>query len=736
VIEKIGGGSGQRGVGASSRASYYYDDYVSDKVYSEISNLCVQSYFGSSKKEIKQRVQSSTQKEQLYKSLQPEELRRRRDDIKTASEFFVAYELREATAEDMEEYRRGQELQRQRMQQDQERRRVGNPASRQYNGRSNSDHYYRVDHRIKSPAKMTSDYEPYGNRRQDDFDGESPVVMGGTLGGVAGRRQARQQTKTAAQRPLKRYRPQTQQQPSPRRSRWQQVEANESRVHQNHPAVAGGGRDLFNSRRSYPNTIGDYEEHGFPDPFYNPYTMEEVDEPMVIGGQLGSVGPAPRRQTRMNRGVVGPLFAHRHFQQYGHDFDYFQHPPSAHRDSGSGERWTIEQPFMVQNQVAQSTGGPNPHRERQTKRRRHSQPPMPHEATTAHTYSSSDEINFEYHYNPNVQPSNVKADGLPIVDGVSQQQRPQQQLQTAAQRQRQQHHYDSKARNKDAFGSHYSHAEAIGEVLEKEAPMYVKGPMVGFVEIVHAPYSLGVLDDPEMLTAGMKPHRPVLRNLVVAKHAQNSGIGTRLLQACERHVQTHWQMKELVVEVDDLWGEVGKSAGFPLHKTRCNEKSYENVTRSAVEFYLSQGYQIAFSDPESNRYDDKTGEIICQIQCRRDVLRKVFDKKDLIDSGFSNVHSSQHAHSKAKAPVDVNASAVDVEYITTATDSKKECSSGTKSAFKEDIHDCGSTAMEVELITDPSEGPRSSKDKSTSTISCDPDGPNQSIFNYSSESIE
>jgi GNAT superfamily N-acetyltransferase len=49
--------------------------------------------------------------------------------------------------------------------------------------------------------------------------------------------------------------------------------------------------------------------------------------------------------------------------------------------------------------------------------------------------------------------------------------------------------------------------------------------------------------------------RPVLRNLVVAEHAQNSGIGTRLVEACERHVQSHWQMKELVVEVDDLWGD-------------------------------------------------------------------------------------------------------------------------------------------------------------------------------------
>lgn len=61
--------------------------------------------------------------------------------------------------------------------------------------------------------------------------------------------------------------------------------------------------------------------------------------------------------------------------------------------------------------------------------------------------------------------------------------------------------------------------------------MWVKRNMVGFVEIVYTPYSLGDLDDPDMLTAGMKPHRPVLRNLVVAEDVRHSGIGTRLLEA-------------------------------------------------------------------------------------------------------------------------------------------------------------------------------------------------------------
>ena len=72
MIEKIGGGSGKN--------SYYYGDYIKEGVYQDISNLCVQSFFGSNQKEIQQRIQSSTQKTQLYESLQPDQLRRRKDD--------------------------------------------------------------------------------------------------------------------------------------------------------------------------------------------------------------------------------------------------------------------------------------------------------------------------------------------------------------------------------------------------------------------------------------------------------------------------------------------------------------------------------------------------------------------------------------------------------------------------------------------------------------------------------
>jgi hypothetical protein len=41
-------------------------------------------------------------------------------------------------------------------------------------------------------------------------------------------------------------------------------------------------------------------------------------------------------------------------------------------------------------------------------------------------------------------------------------------------------------------------------------------------------------------------------------------------------------------------------------------------------FFRTKGYEVVFSDPESNRYDEESGEVIGHIQCRRDVMRKGF----------------------------------------------------------------------------------------------------------------
>ncbi|KAG7350709.1 acetyltransferase GNAT domain containing protein [Nitzschia inconspicua] len=706
VIEKVGGGGSRRA--ASSHASYYYGDYVTSKVYSDISNLCVQNFFGTTERDIQQSIQTSTQKLELFQSLQPDELRRRRDDVKITSEFFVAYELTEATPEDVEEFRREQELQR-----EQERLRMKNGAKQNqvhYNAHGN-DHYYRVDHSIKSPAKMANGYEPYSNRPQGAAAGDvGPVVMGGTLGGVAGRRQAREQANARTQRPLRRYRSGSSTASDGAGSAWNSFPNTRSND-------GGGTREYHNS---YSST-----------PFYDPYTMEEIDDPLVMGGNLGSVGPSTRRRQQRRtsqRGTMGPLFAYRRYHQYQHDFEYFQQPQSTQRAVSNNEEWGVEQPFMVDHghNYNVETGRYDQHVWQNFQEHRH-QSPMPHEATSTahHTYSSIDGgMNFEYHYNPNVdsqQISSVQEYGLPIDDKRVRSTRPKD-----APFQAQPQSRPTKPTSPNRVESSHFHSPAAGAVHEKEAPMWVKGNLVGFVEVVHVPYSLGDLDDPDMLTAGMKPHRAVLRNLVVAKHARNSGIGTRLLEACERHVQNHWQMNELVAEVDDLWSESNNgSVQEPVSSTESPQTTVAYTTPSAVSFYEKFGYEVVLSDPESKRYDEETGEITGQIQCRRDVMRKMFegdDKsyksvttkgKDAKQTNFNGIKSHQYSET-----------ALDVEYEPTGKDSKDTVQKPSR--MREDINDPAPCA--AELITDPTEGPRPSGSSSKASIACDPEGPNQSIF--------
>jgi ribosomal protein S18 acetylase RimI-like enzyme len=270
--------------------------------------------------------------------------------------------------------------------------------------------------------------------------------------------------------------------------------------------------------------------------------------------------------------------------------------------------------------------------------------------------------------------------------------------------------------------------------------LWVKGNMVGFVEIVYSPYSLGDLDGPDMLNAGMKPYRPVLRNLVVDENARNSGIGSRLLEACERHVQIHWQMKELVVEVDDLWGGDNnhhQGSHHSLKQEQDQNMSCHDTPRqtSAVEFFRKKGYDVVLSDPESNRYDEETGEVMGQIQCRRDVMRKSLTGHD--ETTVSSHTPNQAAN--ASPPNDTSTSksvppteewfrtAVDVEYTPTEIDSHGASSLRSKSSTREDIND--PTLTTAELITDLNDGPRRRRQTSRQTVvACDPEGPNQSIF--------
>jgi ribosomal protein S18 acetylase RimI-like enzyme len=120
---------------------------------------------------------------------------------------------------------------------------------------------------------------------------------------------------------------------------------------------------------------------------------------------------------------------------------------------------------------------------------------------------------------------------------------------------------------------------------------FVRGELLGFVEITQRPYGLG-----EGPNIGSDRLRPILTNLAVSRRARTLGIGSKLLDRCERHVAGTWRMNEIVLEVEDY-----------------NTK--------ALDFYTKRGYEILYSDPASRRFD-VSGLVLRKIRCTRQILRK------------------------------------------------------------------------------------------------------------------
>jgi ribosomal protein S18 acetylase RimI-like enzyme len=152
---------------------------------------------------------------------------------------------------------------------------------------------------------------------------------------------------------------------------------------------------------------------------------------------------------------------------------------------------------------------------------------------------------------------------------------------------------------------------------------YVRGDLLGFVEITQRRYGIGtasgrrmangssggsssVTDPADETTTETYCWRPVLTNLSVAREVRKGGIGSRLLEACERHVRTGWNLNEIVLEVEDF-------------------------NDAALRFYTKRGFHVLFSDPASRRYD-VSGFFIKKVRCRREVLRKVLHGGSSLDS--------------------------------------------------------------------------------------------------------
>lgn len=144
---------------------------------------------------------------------------------------------------------------------------------------------------------------------------------------------------------------------------------------------------------------------------------------------------------------------------------------------------------------------------------------------------------------------------------------------------------------------------------------FVRGEILGFVEVTQRPYGLGQLEslfpatnknsngDDKHVQHGSQEYkrgqgtvRPILTNLSVNYSARRSGVGSALVQRCEEEVIRRWNQREIVLEVEE-----------------------DNVR--ALTFYKKRGYKILFEDPTSRRYD-VNGLWLQKKRCKRYVLRK------------------------------------------------------------------------------------------------------------------
>ena len=120
--------------------------------------------------------------------------------------------------------------------------------------------------------------------------------------------------------------------------------------------------------------------------------------------------------------------------------------------------------------------------------------------------------------------------------------------------------------------------------------MYITGEVIGYCEVSEKNFGLGAVGNynnekkpsstkkKRQRPGGEKP-RPYLSNLSVVAYARQSGIGSKLMDACEDAVRS-WNAghREIVLQVEE-----------------------DNPT--AIQFYKRRGYKFVFADPTCRRFD-------------------------------------------------------------------------------------------------------------------------------------
>lgn len=139
---------------------------------------------------------------------------------------------------------------------------------------------------------------------------------------------------------------------------------------------------------------------------------------------------------------------------------------------------------------------------------------------------------------------------------------------------------------------------------------YVRGEVLGFCEVSERPYGLG---DSEGAALGKKRNkngrpntaRPFLTNLSVIGEARKSGIGGKLMEACESEVAS-WEAREIILEVES-----------------------DNLL--ALEFYKKRGYNTVFTDPACRRFTTN-GFFLGKERCTKVCMRKLLNDSSVSQS--------------------------------------------------------------------------------------------------------
>jgi ribosomal protein S18 acetylase RimI-like enzyme len=111
---------------------------------------------------------------------------------------------------------------------------------------------------------------------------------------------------------------------------------------------------------------------------------------------------------------------------------------------------------------------------------------------------------------------------------------------------------------------------------KRNAQQFAAGEIIGYAEVSEKIFGLGGKFDTR---SSEEKLRPYLSNLSVVEYARQSGVGSKLLDACEKAV-LNWNAtySEIVLQVEE-----------------------DNT--SAIKFYKRRGWEFVFADPTCRRYD-------------------------------------------------------------------------------------------------------------------------------------